>query len=214
MHPAKKILLAAITILVPAIVIAQLAGGKTQINGTVPITGDVQVTNRVDATVSTSPGTCLAVAGDSSCTTLRADVTNSTVSLSSATLAALNGRFCTPGGQAKEGVDGTVVGVPPIPGDGGTGAQLGRTSISITYPQQTSTGFLSCFADGLSDGGVPVCTLPTAGATTKGFYVDEGGSAEMEISDAYVLRCIHCTLAGAPSGTTSTISYVEMDCNQ
>lgn len=208
-----RIVAATVVFLVPAIVIAQWAGGKIQINGIVPISGDVEVTNRVDVSATTPPGTWLAVAGDETGATLEVRIPG-TVTLSNDTLAALNGRFCVPGGQAKEGVDGTVVGVPPIPGDGGTGAFPGRTSISIVYPLQSTAGFLSCFASGLDGGTDPDCTLPTAGNITQGFYVDEGGSADMEISDAYVLRCLHCTPGGAPSGSTVTVSYVEMDCNQ
>lgn len=207
-----RIIAAAVVFLVPAIVIAQWAGGKVQINGVVPISGSVEVTNRVDVSATTPPGTWLAVAGDNTGAILEVRIPG-TVTLSDATLAAINGRFCVPGGQAKEGVTGTVVGIPPIPSDGGTGAFPGRTSITVTYPSQAAIGILSCYADGLADGGVPDCALPAAGATTQGFQVDEGGGVEMEISDAYVLRCILCTPAGTPSASTAVISYIEMDCN-
>lgn len=215
--------------LVPVVLMGQFFGGPSRLvitapDGGMPVVGvhppvevaapdgglEVFVPGRLTAAVTTDPLTWLAVAGDSSGARLEVSIPG-TVSLSSSTLSALNGRFCTPGGQRKEGVAGTVVGIPPIPGDGGTGAFPGRTSISVSV-SSTASGYLSCYASGLVGGTDPVCTPPTAGATTAGFELT--GTTEMEISDAYVLRCLHCTTAGAPSGTTVTASYIEMDCNQ
>jgi hypothetical protein len=137
-----------------------------------------------------------------------------TVAITAQSIAALNGRFCTPGAQKKQGITGTVAGLPPIPGDGGTGAQSGRTSISLAYPDQAGTNFIACFASGLSGGTNPDCALPAAGATTEGPQIPQGGVLEMEVSDAYVLRCLACTSAGVPSASTVVVSYVEQDCNQ
>lgn len=193
--------------------LAPSAGGQGMGGSQAPLPGvDILSSPRLDVSATTAPGTYLAVAGDNEGGRLSVDIPG-TVTLSSSTLAALNGRFCTPGGQRKEGVAGTVVGVPPIPGDGGTGAFPGRTSISLAYITQAGSGFLSCYASALDGGVSPVCTLPAAGQTTAGYQVDEGGSSEMEISDAYVLRCLHCASDGTPSASTAVVSYVEMDCN-
>ena len=193
--------------------IQPVAGSISSAPPAAPSTVDIGSAPRLEATVSTDPGTWLAVAGGSGGERLEVAIPG-TVTLSAGTLAALNGRFCVPGGQAKEGVSGAAVGVPPIPGDGGTGAFPGRTSISVSYPSQASSGFVACYASGLSGGTAPDCSAPTAGAITQGYRIDEGGSVEMEISDAYVLRCIHCSAGGAPSGSTVVVSYIEMDCNQ
>lgn len=193
----------------------RFAGAQSQGGSQAPlqaINASITDSVRLDVSATTAPGTFLAVAGDSGGARLEVAIP-SPVALDTATLAALNGRFCTPGGQGKEGISGTVVGVPPVPGDGGTGAMQGRTSISVSYPVHAGSGFLSCYASAL-DGGVPSCSLPAAGTATNGTQIDEGGSFEMEVSENFVVHCLLCTNAGAPSGATAIVSYVEMDCYQ
>lgn len=180
-----------------------------QVSSTIPPLSEVSVTNRVDVSATTPPDTCLAVAGGAGCERLEVDIPNP-VTLSQATLNSLNGRTCTLGAQQRQGVDGTVRALPPLPGDGGTGAQAGRTSISLTY--HGKTGFLSCYASALDGGVDPTCTTPAAGVVEEGWLLDPGGAGALEISNAYVLRCIHCASNGTPSGSTDPVSYLETSC--
>lgn len=184
---------------------------------------EVVIPGRVMADVSTGPGVYLAVAGDNTGARLVVEASGIgggavQTALTMASLSALNGRICTPGGQGKVGVDGIVRAIPPLPGDGGTGAQVGRTSISISYPNQAGSGFIACFASALDGGTSPVCNLPDAGFLSDGWPVEEGGSAELEVSAAWVLRCRACNSDGTTKGSTAgdrvSVGFIEQDCDQ
>lgn len=183
---------------------------------------EVFIPGRVDTNITGALGetACFPVAGIG-CARLQVEATGlsggpvvTSTTLTSASLSALNGRICVPGAQAKVGVDGNVRSLPPIPADGGTGAMLGRTTLALTYLNTTGTpGVISCVAGALDGGASPVCTHPTAGATTDGWALDEGNSMSMEIGPNYVLRCIGCLTNGTTRGNTITVSVLEMDCD-
>lgn len=126
-----------------------------------------------------------------------------TVALDGASLETLNEPQCPPLSMAHAGVDGTVRAVP-------SSANASRTRLIVV--NHANTGYISCRTGPSVGFTSPVCTSAAAGATQEGALVYPGASLTLDITNATILRCLNCTPAGAPSGSTVQASFIELSC--
>jgi hypothetical protein len=179
---------------------------RGQMGGSSAPLSTVEVTNRVDVSATTPPGTWLGVAGDESGTRLQAEVANVpgsylsvgddqfcgdlTVNLGQAAMALLAGRTCVYGPIGHRLVGSTPAAIPGM---------LGRTGVLlVAHNFGAQVDYVSCWP-GLPDGGnSPNCAVGDAGV---GVPVHNQGSVGFDVSDAYVVRCISCLHGGGGAGT-------------
>lgn len=167
---------------------------------------DVQVTNRVDVSATTPPGTWLGVAGDENGARLEVAVPNGvvvsgTVELGAASQALLAGRVCTYGPTGHQLIDG---GVHTIPG------MVGRTGVQlVAHDFGALVDYVSCWPGQPDGGDSPNCTLGDAGV---GMAIHERGSTTFDVSNAYVIRCTTCSHTGGGGATTAIVSGANSQC--
>lgn len=144
---------------------------------------------RLTADVATSPGTWLAVAGDSSGTILRVDSTGSTTNLSSSSLAAITAasaeRVCTYGTPV------VVAALTTTPSAQPASPQTSRTEITFTN-LQTDSRELWCRVSG----------TPSA---TNAIVIKAGVTTKLNVTDAQNVNCM-C------SQSTCRINFQEASC--
>lgn len=214
--------------------VAQFGTGPTKItdpieiiapDGGLAITGEVTVLGgRIQADVQNVDGTFLAVAGDTAGTTLRVEATgpalgpvvvSGTVSLSTASLNALNNATCSFGLARHFTLQGTATTIPPLEIDGGYPSYVGRSQVEVSvqaggagavYAVVDTAGFLGiepqCPLNVGSDGGIP-----------PGVILEHGGTRVFRASSATRVTVIGCTANDIPGGNHQ-VSFLESACTQ
>jgi hypothetical protein len=191
-----RIVAVATIFFVPAIVIAQWAGGKIQINGIVPVSGDVEVTNRVDVSATTPPDTWLAVAGDSGGARLEVDIPNPVI-LTASTQALLAGqRNCTytPLGRLTATPDGGVFYIAAGPSGGSFKAHAVGNNVD----------YVACWIHS-GAGPYPNCVLGDGGV---GFDLHNREVIDVDLATnlSWQMDCLTCVHAGAPAQDNALVT--------
>lgn len=179
-----------ILFLLPTAALAQGLAPGHSVRGSVTVAGTVDVGNRVDASISTAPGTAVGVYGLDG-TDVRVEL-NAT-SLAAITTATAKGNCTYTESATNLAVGATAGAVPASP-------MSGRTAVTLTNWSSGKT--VNC-----APGGTPTAALGKVISASGGWWKWEGAGS------GWVLSCI-CVAANGSATTGCTVQVEEEKCYQ